>query len=417
MWLLSKPEDASAYARTPVTGTSWDDIPKNPVFYPPTPKRHRNTSLIKESPIVEERKRSGTLLRRLKTIFVPKNTATPEFAEPELHKASSHQAIGGRESKLSAFRRSRLVARSPIREESISPDLRALAEIESLPSPSPQVVKLDKPSHTVYSSTIFYARPPRAAINRMQFVKSVYSPRENSSANDFLAGQDCDCAAGNTAGLESPYNPMIFAPRVNGSAEPTKGVYRSQSLSVPLRAMHMPEPLETGYDEPPESPVLGFRASRASEFTAIAATSLRATDICDDTNDCPFDLSSPPSPRVSYSPSQRTLPVTDDSLSAQIAFFESEIPLPPLPLHPQGDVDVFDSVSREARRPYSEGYSESVEYGNRDFALYAEDGMDDIVPDLCGHHYRAMYIRTSCADADLVKSTFDLAKLLPSAPS
>ncbi|KAJ1732990.1 hypothetical protein LPJ61_001778 [Coemansia biformis] len=73
--------------------------------------------------------------------------------------------------------------------------------------------------------------------------------------------------------------------------------------------------------------------------------------------------------------------------------------------------DVFDDCAA-SRRPYSEGFSEHMH-------VAAGGGLGNglcVGPAAAPDAQRAMYLRSSYAESELVKSTFDLAKLLPSAP-
>ncbi|KAJ2711285.1 hypothetical protein H4R19_003320 [Coemansia spiralis] len=80
---------------------------------------------------------------------------------------------------------------------------------------------------------------------------------------------------------------------------------------------------------------------------------------------------------------------------------------------PAANQDVFDDYVAAARRPYSEGFSKNAHIA----AGGAAHGAGLCVgPAAFSDAQRAVYMRSSCADSELVKSTFDLAKLLPSAP-
>ncbi|KAJ2787010.1 hypothetical protein GGI15_001057 [Coemansia interrupta] len=186
--------------------------------------------------------------------------------------------------------------------------------------------------------------------------------------------------------------------------------------------------------EPVVEHVSGFRASHGSEFTAIpdvdtdtseghlcgeyddASESSDTDDIikayldrCTDT-----DSDDANEPRESYSPSQRTLRAADNYLDEYANSVKTDPDQAACPLMAMSELDIFDSLSQNVRRPHSERFPDRAEGTGSDFVFYHRDDLR-MFSEL-SNGLRAMYIRTSCADSDLVKSTFDLAKLLPSAP-
>ncbi|KAJ1724031.1 hypothetical protein LPJ53_001668 [Coemansia erecta] len=223
---------------------------------------------------------------------------------------------------------------------------------------------------------------------------------------------------------------LHFAPHpADTPASCLQGVARSQSMTMPSRHPGLMDRLE-----PVVEHVSGFRASHGSEFTAIpdadtstdeehlcgeyddASESSDTDDIirayldrCDDTDS--DDMSGP---RASYSPSQRTLRAAESYLDGYVGSVKADTDQAECPPMTMSELDIFDSLSRSVRRPHSERFPDRVEVTGSDLVFYHRDDLD-MFPEL-SNGQRAMYIRTSCADSDLVKSTFDLAKLLPSAP-
>ncbi|KAJ2797715.1 hypothetical protein H4R21_004209, partial [Coemansia helicoidea] len=114
--------------------------------------------------------------------------------------------------------------------------------------------------------------------------------------------------------------------------------------------------------------------------------------------------------RLSFSPSRQTLAAATYACCCGPA----EYICPELPLHapPAAGYDVFDGYEA-ARRPFSAGFPEHAHFpgGGTGHGAGPCVGLAAF-PDA----QRAVYMRSSCADSELVRSTFDLAKLLPSAP-
>ncbi|KAJ2600029.1 hypothetical protein H4R99_003474, partial [Coemansia sp. RSA 1722] len=285
MWLLNKSDVRRDSDISPGFDHTWSNIPKNPVFYPPTPKKEQRTAAthIHESPVVPQQKRSGKLLSRIKTMFVSKSASALEseqYLQPNaVDKADADEKLA----KLRAFRRSRLVARSPLREDSISPDLRALADIQFLPSPTKLPPNHKGSPHAVYSSTMFYGRKKRSALNRMHFARSVYSPRAVSCQHAlFVDGED---HSGFSMDSALVCDSLLFAPHPTTLAGSFPTATRSLSLTTPSRhssLIHtLPRCLEVPTSERryPQS-----RTSRGSEFTAIPDDLERDSDshLCDD---------------------------------------------------------------------------------------------------------------------------------------
>ncbi|KAJ2233294.1 hypothetical protein IWW45_004302 [Coemansia sp. RSA 485] len=381
-------------------------------------------------------------------MFVSKSASALESEQYLQPNAVDQAGSDEKLAKLRAFRRSRLVARSPLREDSISPDLRALADIQFLPSPTKLPPNHKGSPHAIYSSTMFYGRKKRSALNRMHFARSVYSPRAVSCQHAlFVDGED---HSGFSMDSALVCDSLLFAPHPTASAGSFPTATRSLSLTTPSRhssLIHTPPRClevptsERRYPQP--------RTSRGSEFTAIPDDLERDSDshLCDDlsttdgANDDDFsnsssinenDLSGPAAckdtrndfstdvaavgiaePRISCSPSQRTLHTVEDFLDAYIDSVKTDVSFGLVPIA-RAEADVFDSFSRAARRPQSERFADSAGASNCDSVFCHGDELDLLSGLPCSQ--RAMYIRSSCADSDLVKSTFDLAKLLPSAP-
>ncbi|KAJ1644281.1 hypothetical protein LPJ64_004032 [Coemansia asiatica] len=437
----------------------WSSIPKNPVFYPPTPKKEQRSAAahIHESPVFPQRKRSEKLLSRIKTMFVSRAASA---LDSEQHPSST--AIGQAETdsniaKLRAFRRSRLVARSPLREDTISPDLRALADIQFVPSPTKLPPDHKGSPHALYSSTKFYGRKKRSTLNILHFAKSVYSPRAVSCQHALFASEDCSSYNASSAQV---YDSLLFAPHPTTPAGLFPTASRSLSLKTPSRhSSLMMHTLSRGLVEASASEHLypQFRISRESEFTAIPDdmeidnNSYLCGDELSTSNDSNYDANNDcrsinkdlgghtvckdarndysknsgaaqasaraaadtAEPRISCSLSQRTLHMVESFLDAYMDTAKADAS-PSLIQIARADADVFDSFSRAARRPQSERFADSAGAFDCD-SVFLYGGELDPLSGLPGSQ-RAMYMRSSCADSDLVKSTFDLAKLLPSAP-
>ncbi|KAJ2526348.1 hypothetical protein EV175_007665, partial [Coemansia sp. RSA 1933] len=120
------------------------------------------------------------------------------------------------------------------------------------------------------------------------------------------------------------------------------------------------------------------------------------------------------------SPSQKTLSgiCTTSEEFINNAFAASMLAEDPLLEMAFGkEADVFQTFSK-LRRPYSEGFPEQspppIAETNKQPILGGNRNISCIVVPM--NSQWAMYARSSCAESGLVKSTFDLAKLLPSAP-
>ncbi|KAJ1826348.1 hypothetical protein LPJ56_002222 [Coemansia sp. RSA 2599] len=446
MWLRNRPDASRDSGILPDLDYEWSSIPKNPVFYPPTPKKEQRSAAahIHESPVVPQRKRSEKLLSRIKTMFVPRSASASEAEQHSPSAAFGQADADSNMNKLRAFHRSRLVARSPLREDTISPDLRALADIQFLPSPTKLPPDHKGSPHALYSSTKFYGRKKRSALSRLQFARSVYSPRAVSYQHASLfAGADCvDYDEASALVRDS----LLFAPHPTATPGSFPAASRSLSLKAPSRHSSLMHTLPRGLDASASEHLYPrFRTSRGSEFTAIPDDAETDDDsyVCgglapaDDTNDdecisANSDLSGHPickderndfgtdgasvdmvEPRISCSPSQQTLHTVEDFLDAYIDSVKTDASLGLMQIA-RAEADVFDSFSRAARRPLSERFADSAGAANCD-SVFCHGNELDLLPGLSGSQ-RAMYMRSSCADSDLVKSTFDLAKLLPSAP-
>ncbi|KAJ2846054.1 hypothetical protein GGI22_006362 [Coemansia erecta] len=183
------------------------------------------------------------------------------------------------------------------------------------------------------------------------------------------------------------------------------------SLSTLPQMRYQPSP------ELPEENHQRHRDSRGSETTAVLI------DI-ESTENYPSDMEppsfSPPSrqPKTS-SPSQKTL---REAFTSTEEFINNAFAASMLTEYPQLDMafdkelDVFHTFSN-SRRPYSEGFPEKQPYieTSKPSALGGNSNISRIVIPIINSQW-AMYARSSYAEPGLVKSTFDLAKMLPNAP-
>ncbi|KAJ2387631.1 hypothetical protein GGI05_004025 [Coemansia sp. RSA 2603] len=225
-------------------------------------------------------------------------------------------------------------------------------------------------------------------------------------------------------------NTLHFAPHPTDTpASCLQGVARSQSMTMPSRhpgLMHRLEPMD--------EQVSGSRTSHGSDFTAIpdADMSTNETHLCgeydDDSEDSDTDdiirtylglcvdtdSDDVDGARASYSPSQRTLRATESYIDEYADSVKTDADLIACSHMAMSEIDIFATLSRSVRRPHSERFPNRVTPSDSELLCYHRNELD-MFPELSSGQ-RAMYIRTSCADSDLVKSTFDLAKLLPSAP-
>ncbi|KAJ2864043.1 hypothetical protein GGH94_003177 [Coemansia aciculifera] len=433
MWLRHK---LSEQSRTFSNGQNqaadeWRNIPKNPVFYPPTPKKERGAALADESPVTNDRSRPGRLMSRLKTIFVPKNSTFNFDSQSDSKQHAERQGTGSQNSlrrqpsKLGAFRRSKLVARSPVREDSISPDLRALADSDRIPSPT-KGGEYNFPLDAVYSPAAIFAQADKRSPRRMHTVTTAYSPSLGArTGRSYTRSPGClsSRSPDRVDKRDEDYCTFLYAHQPASPIPCSQNVARSFSLDMPS---FQPIPLQQQQHLSLNDTTRGSRSSQLSESTAIAvidsmsqlietgsqvslllANESNSQVLCESTSRTTCEFNS----RIPCSPSLQTFGL---GLRALNVYNAADLYLGfPLPSLPRLELDVFEA-SRTARRPYSEGFAEHAQMTECDCAFC--DNCDSASLASTPSNQRAMYIRSSCADAGLVKSTFDLVKLLPSAP-
>ncbi|KAJ2004020.1 hypothetical protein GGI04_002755 [Coemansia thaxteri] len=315
--------------------------------------------------------------------------------------AGTKQALRKQQSRLSTFRRSRLVARSPVREDSISPDLRALAGIDYPPSPThggEYVLPLD----VIYSPTAFFTQTTRRSPHRVNTFTSASTQSQTTRS----------AHPRNRQASHAPvYGAFMFAPPSRSPSEGARSVVRSLSLDMVPELLPMSKQRQSHQHlSSPSDLDRDLRSSQGTESTAMPSLEILSRLIEADCqpNDC---VASDCVSQKLNSPSQQTLELYPEALNVYDgAFTYMECPLPALP---RLEADVFEA-SRAARRPYSEGFAEQAYMAEGDISFC--DSSDSGSLASAPSNQRAMYIRNSCADSGLVKSAFDLVKLLPSAP-
>ncbi|KAJ2613576.1 hypothetical protein H4S08_002125 [Coemansia sp. RSA 1365] len=153
--------------------------------------------------------------------------------------------------------------------------------------------------------------------------------------------------------------------------------------------------------------IFGCTHGDSSSFDSTTTLSLTpqvispVTTVSEDTN----------APRISYSPSQRTLGTVDCGCASDAAVCTCAEDL--LGMMPLSGFSIIED-SAMVRRPRSAGFSEHALFDACNVSLSDRDLLADPLG-LCSGQ-RPLYMRTSCSESELVKSTFDLAKLLPNAP-
>ncbi|KAJ2740728.1 hypothetical protein GGI20_005650 [Coemansia sp. BCRC 34301] len=424
MWLRHKlSEQSRNFSSNPSqVASEWQGIPKNPVFYPPTPKKERGAALADEpSSTTNDRSRPSRLMSRLKTMFVPK-ASVPSYDDQAAGKqsverlgAGSQHSLRRQTSKIGAFRKSKLVARSPVREDSISPDLRALADSDRIPSPA-KGGEYSFPLDGLYSPADFFAQAKQRSPRRVHTVTpAAYSPPRGArtgrsytrSPGRSFSRSPSHCSPHNPTNNNEEYCTFLYAPHPSSPSPFAQSISRSLSLDMPS---FQPMPLHQQQHLSLNDSNQGCRSSQASESTVIAVLDT-LSQLAETDSQVDGLMPNEPRSRMPYSPSQQTLGL---DLSALRVYNDADLYLDfPLPRLPRLEIDVFEA-SRAARRPYSEGFAEQAQMAECDCAFC--DNCDSASLASTPSNQRAMYIRNSCADAGLVKSTFDLVKLLPSAP-
>ncbi|KAJ2082164.1 hypothetical protein H4R24_001792 [Coemansia sp. RSA 988] len=396
-------------------GFVWTGLPRNPVFYPPTSGKDHGIESIADTQFISvatDEEKPTRLMARLKAMFQPKtipsgfsshalDTRAPVGKKRHLHRHSTQGNFCQRESMSKTSQRPpRLVARSPLREDSILADLCVLAEHGFVPrttQPRRTTVQLAVCRSPTGTNMRSRSHPP----NRAGLAALVCSPADTLAGHIAYVNYSCDSDRQPDI-RQLITNSLLHEPHFGSIKRRRQGPARSISLMPPLMPS-LPSPMSQ-YDDR----CIFARTHRdSSSSDSTAALSLKtqinspATAISEETD----------APRISYSPSQRTLGVIDCSCTSNTTTCVcAEDMLPPLPLL---GFNVLEGGIM-ARRPYSEGYSEHALLDTYNAGLSGRCPWVDPIG-LCSGQ-RALYMRTSCAESELVKSTFDLAKLLPYAP-
>lgn len=332
----------------------------------------------KQSIISRTNGSGGRLLNRLKNMLAP---AKDDFDPTSGTLQRAHSVSSNQPKSTHILRRQqtntkhtqhsphmpRLVARSAIREDFISPDLRALADIDC-PQPPPLSVRTNCSSERSWVSpfatnaTTFpysYSRSDRPAhVNISSSSSSVFTPRYgNAGYRRFPSSQPISPEMNN--------NVLLLTPHTNGSTTCTLNTLHSADADhtiAPDSPCLPTSPLATSYllgrDN---STTTDHRASQNSDATAALASELTNTLKANSPNQC--------------------------------------LPSPPL------------TNTKTSRRPYSAGYIDHAQLCDTKNSAGAYFTFQHPL-----QRGSPVYMRTSYVDSDLVKSTFDLAKLLPYAP-
>ncbi|KAI9503583.1 hypothetical protein GGI25_003705 [Coemansia spiralis] len=406
-------------------------IPRNPVFYPPTPKNDYIDIFNNNTQISLDQSRASRLVSRIKTMFSAKSSPV---LYPMHHMLSPHDGQPGDTKPLNStvpqnisarrsVRRPKLVARSPLREDSILSDLCILAETGHPPHTGQYNDFTAVSGRTFYSPYTTYSRSrSHLPSGRRHFTVSVFSPSFSMSDYSNTAGQSCNLRLGATFLHDNPTTLSDPEEQKHQQQFPS----RSRSLMVSRRVStpglaSMPPLSEAECQQKLSSPKSHPRGSRDSHISE--STAVFDMEPASEKHTCEAELTEHGSSKKSSmdstcSPSQKTINATIYASTAEFissAFAEYMIDeLPLLDTMFNQDMDVFQ-ISRTSRRPYSEGFPEHPQStGNDQFILCGNN--DNPISVGATNSQRVMFIRSSCADVDLVKSTFDLAKLLPNIP-
>ncbi|KAJ2449559.1 hypothetical protein EV183_004836 [Coemansia sp. RSA 2336] len=345
--------------------SGWSSIPKNPVFYPPT----ATDVAIADDFGSESESKSSRLLGRLRAMLLPKGSE-PNGTMASYNRRSTHKFQEYRQQRHSspstnkAKPRPRLVARSAVREDSILPDLFALAELGAVSQSQPPL------ENTFVQRTpaelLADAKRRRQKRRRTALTASVYMPPKTSRYSLIADGD-----------LFGSFGPLSLTPPFSQTASSTTASRRYVSDNY-------------------------HRKSNCSDSTAIfsPASPRRQSSPVEHENTSILSTSTRV-PRKSYSSSQHTLDETDrcNCVFDHAGYMCTDYLLELLDQQGFGSADTEPSEQRPPTRHSDTGMNDGfVEH----FAL--------------ARSYRAMYIRTSCAEPELVKTTVDLAKLLPNTP-
>ncbi|KAJ2790723.1 hypothetical protein H4R20_006967, partial [Coemansia guatemalensis] len=185
-------------------GFAWKDLPRNPVFYPPTSGKDHDLEPIADTQSIlatSDEEKPTRLMDRLKAMFQPKTTSSGSNSHAldtrdsagqkrHLHRHSTQGDICQRESMSKAAQRPpRLVARSPLREDSILADLCVLAEHGFVPRtthPRRTTVQLAVSRSPTGTNMRSRRHPP----HRAGFAASVCSPADTLAGH--MAYADCN---------------------------------------------------------------------------------------------------------------------------------------------------------------------------------------------------------------------------------
>ncbi|KAJ2159959.1 hypothetical protein GGF46_002623 [Coemansia sp. RSA 552] len=363
-------------------GPGLASLPRNPVFYPPT-SSEKNLSVSSEvvPPAAATKDgRPARLISRLRTLFTPKGDRAALHADSHSPSDKRRSALGDTAQALPRAKqrpRQRLVARSPQRESSAFPGLGDLAELGII---------------------------SRAYQTRTQTHMPAGRPKAQRSPTDGQVYAKRRCRAALTASVFMPLDEQV--------AQSQSLLTRAVSLMPTPR--QLPSPLQSEYDcaQGEYNSVPSEYNNVPSEYDCVPGEYSSVQCHRDSSSSDSTAIPDPPqagmpnialgpadTPRTLYSPSQRTLGATDCDYQLLVL--------------PGQSLDVFESCSA-ARRPYSEGFSEHAHVPLGGICA-GDDAFLLSQMDLDGYQ-RTMYMRASCAESELVKTTFDLAKLLPSAP-
>ncbi|KAI9472607.1 hypothetical protein LPJ78_003772 [Coemansia sp. RSA 989] len=344
--------------------SDWSSIPKNPVFYPPTSANAATNDDFDS----ESESKSSRLLGRLRAMLLPKggeaNSAMANFNRRNTLKSQEcRQQRHSSPSMSKAKPRLRLVARSAVREDSILPDLFALAELGALPQ-SQQPLENTFVQRTP-AELLADAKRRRQKRRRTALTASVYMPPKTSRYSLTADGD-----------LFGSFGPLSLTPPFNQTTSTAASRrYASENYHRKSNCSDSTAILNPASPSQQHSPA-------EHESTSILSTSTRV-------------------PRKSYSSSQHTL---DEANRCNCVFDHTGYMCTDYLLE-QLDRQDFDSTDADPS-------------GQRPSTRHSDIGMNDgfVEHFALARSYRALYIRTSCAEPELVKTTFDLAKLLPNTP-
>ncbi|KAJ2780325.1 hypothetical protein H4R18_003503 [Coemansia javaensis] len=362
---------------------AWAGVTKNPVFYPPTPARDQVDA------------RPGRLMARLRAALLPRGGGSKGAPE-----SPAGLCDGWVEPPAPHLPHPpRLVARSPVREASISADLCALAGhgFTSRPARADQALGLPGPRSL--------SAGHRRGADRARLAASVYIPTLRGDL-----GGDLRQPAAST---------LAHAPRLGPGHRRRLGLARSVSLTAGAPEVpavpEVPEPPEPRWPPLPPLPdhlkaccaggyARSHRGSGSSGSTAAPSVATPAGSPTDNEGSSIMSgrTRGPHTAFLSPQQAQATCLCAEHLVHGLLAL----------------DTGAPESRRATARRRRSEGFSDHAGFGGGG----GGGGLCVGAAALCvgaaalPGDQRAVYMRNSCADSELVKSTFDLAKLLPSAP-